>query len=57
MLPFFAQCHLFSEIGNRTIDLNPLGNSPYVLGKVVVESVVTGYFDTELEIGLPIWVK
>lgn len=34
-----------------------MGNSPYVLGKLVVESTVTGYFDTELEFGLPLWVK
>ena len=41
-------------MGNRPIDLKPLGNSPYVTLKVVVESTVTGYFVSDRSLGFPI---
>jgi cytoskeleton protein RodZ len=40
-------------MGNRPIDLKPLGNSPYVTLKVVVESTVTGYFVSDRSLGFP----
>jgi len=44
-------------MGNRPIDLKPLGNSPYVTLKVVVESTVRGYFVSDRSLGFPIWAN